>query len=73
MECDAIWKEVQFLEGVAITKFSVLIVTRTPAVDRLAYTQLSTTTQQIPCQFYKGQPWGYKGKPRKSQEDPDEE
>jgi len=60
MEYDAVWNEVQFLEDVAITKFSALTVNRIPAVDRLTYTHLSTTIQQIPCQFYKSEPWLYK-------------
>jgi hypothetical protein len=56
MEYDAIWKAVHFLEDVAITKFSA------PTVDALANinAELSTMTQQIPCQLHKGEPWGYK-------------
>ena len=62
MEHDAIWKAAQFLEDVAITKFSFPTVNRTPIVDVLTNinTELSITTQKIPCQFYKGEPWGYK-------------
>jgi len=50
------------LEDVAITEFSASTVNRTPKVDALANinTELNTTTQQIPCQFYKGKPWEYK-------------
>jgi len=57
MEYNVIWKAVHLLEDVTITKFSA------PTFDVLANinADLSTTTQQILCQFYKGEPLGYKG------------
>jgi hypothetical protein len=62
MKYDATRKAVRFLEDVAITKFSAPAVNRGPTVNPLTNinTDISTTTQQIPCQFYNGEPLGYK-------------